>query len=49
LAISGSSVPAPVYLADIAPANRRGALVGLSQVNIVIGILLAYGSKFYVA
>jgi hypothetical protein len=48
LAISGSSVPAPVYLADIAPANRRGALVGLS-VNIVIGILLAYGSKFYVA
>jgi sugar porter (SP) family MFS transporter len=49
IAIGGSSVLAPVYLAEIAPANRRGALVGLFQVNIVIGILLAYGSNFCVA
>ena len=40
---------APVYLAEIAPANRRGALVGLFQLNIVIGILLAYGSNYCVA
>jgi sugar porter (SP) family MFS transporter len=46
IAIGGSSVLAPVYLAEIAPANRRGALVGLFQLNIVIGILLAYGSNF---
>jgi sugar porter (SP) family MFS transporter len=48
IAIGASSVLAPVYLAEIAPANRRGALVGLFQLNIVIGILLAYGSNFLV-
>jgi sugar porter (SP) family MFS transporter len=49
VAIGASSVLAPVYLAEIAPADRRGALVGLFQLNIVIGILLAYGSNFCVA
>jgi sugar porter (SP) family MFS transporter len=49
IAIGGSSVLAPVYLAEIAPAERRGALVGLFQMNIVVGILLAYGSNFCVA
>jgi MFS family permease len=48
IAIGGSSVLAPVYLAEIAPANRRGALVGLFQVNIVIGILLAHSSNLAV-
>jgi MFS family permease len=37
IAIGASSVLAPVYLAEIAPANRRGALVGLFQLNIVVG------------
>ncbi|CAN5492920.1 sugar porter family MFS transporter [soil metagenome] len=46
VAIGGSSVLAPVYMAEIAPARRRGALVGLFQVNIVVGILLAYFSNF---
>ena len=49
LAIGGSSVLAPVYIAEIAPAERRGALVGLFQLNIVLGILLAYCSNFLVA
>jgi sugar porter (SP) family MFS transporter len=49
LAIGASSVLAPVYLAEIAPAKHRGAQVGLFQVNIVIGILLAYASNFCVA
>lgn len=49
LAIGASSVLAPVYLAEIAPAKRRGAQVGLFQLNIVIGILLAYASNFCVA
>jgi sugar porter (SP) family MFS transporter len=42
-------VLAPVYIAEIAPAERRGALVGLFQLNIVLGILLAYCSNFLVA
>jgi sugar porter (SP) family MFS transporter len=49
LAIGGSSVLAPVYIAEIAPAERRGALVGLFQFNVVLGILLAYCSNFVVA
>jgi sugar porter (SP) family MFS transporter len=48
LAIGGSSVLAPVYIAEIAPARRRGALVGLFQFNVVLGILLAYCSNFVV-
>lgn len=46
VAIGGSSVLAPIYMAEISPARRRGALVGLFQVNIVVGILLAYLSNF---
>ncbi len=46
LAIGGSSVLAPVYIAEVSPAKRRGFLVGLFQLNIVIGILVAYVSNF---
>jgi len=46
LAIGASSVLAPVYIAEIAPASRRGALTGLFQFNIVFGILLAFVSNF---
>ncbi len=48
LAIGGSSVLAPVYISEIAPARRRGALVGLFQINIVVGILVAYLSNYLV-
>ncbi|PZR35462.1 sugar porter family MFS transporter [Caulobacter segnis] len=49
LAIGGSSVLAPIYVAEIAPTRRRGALVGLFQLNIVAGILLAYLSNALIA
>src|SRR5689334_6634661 len=48
LAIGASSVLAPVYISEIAPAERRGALTGLFQFNIVLGILLAYASNLVV-
>jgi sugar porter (SP) family MFS transporter len=48
LAIGGSSVLAPVYISEIAPARKRGALVGLFQINIVVGILVAYLSNYLV-
>ena len=48
LAIGGSSVAAPMYIAEIAPAAVRGRLVALSQLNIVIGILVAYLSNWVV-
>jgi sugar porter (SP) family MFS transporter len=49
LGIGGSSVLGPVYIAELAPAKWRGRLVGLFQINIVIGILLAYASNFAIA
>jgi MFS transporter, SP family, arabinose:H+ symporter len=46
LGIGGSSVLGPVYIAELAPAKWRGRMVGLFQINIVIGILLAYASNY---
>lgn len=48
LAIGGSSVLGPMYIAEIAPARWRGRLVGLFQFNVVAGILIAYLSNYLV-
>ena len=45
LGIGGSSVLGPMYIAELAPAQWRGRLVGFFQVNVVVGILLAYISN----
>jgi sugar porter (SP) family MFS transporter len=49
LGIGGSSVLAPMYIAEVAPAKWRGRLVGLFQFNVVFGILLAYFSNYLIA
>lgn len=49
LGIGGSSVLGPVYIAELAPAKWRGRMVGLFQINIVVGILLAYLSNFIIS
>ncbi len=46
LAIGASSVVAPMYIAEIAPARNRGKLVAAFQFNIVFGILMAYLSNY---
>jgi sugar porter (SP) family MFS transporter len=46
LAIGGSSVIVPMYIAEISPADLRGRLVGVFQINIVVGILVAYFSNY---
>jgi len=48
LGIGGSSVLAPVYIAELSPAHWRGRLVGCFQVTIVVGILVAYLSNFLI-
>jgi sugar porter (SP) family MFS transporter len=48
LAIGGSSVLGPMYIAEIAPASWRGRLVGFFQFNIVFGILVAYLSNYLI-
>ncbi|MFN5366889.1 MAG: sugar porter family MFS transporter [Bacteroidota bacterium] len=46
LSIGASSVVAPVYISEIAPPKYRGRMVISFQVNIVVGILLAYVSNY---
>lgn len=46
LGVGASTVAAPTYIAEIAPAKKRGKLVALYQFNIVFGIMVAYLSNF---
>lgn len=42
LAVGGASVTVPVYLAELAPAERRGRLSGRNELAIVVGQFLAF-------
>jgi MFS transporter, SP family, arabinose:H+ symporter len=46
LGVGVSSVVAPLYISEIAPADKRGRLVAMFQFNIVFGILMAYLSNY---
>jgi sugar porter (SP) family MFS transporter len=48
LAIGASSVVAPIYISEIAPAKHRGKLVISFQLNVVLGILIAYISNYFI-
>ncbi|MFF1720468.1 sugar porter family MFS transporter [Streptomyces sviceus] len=49
LAVGGASVTVPVYLAEVSPAERRGALVTRNELMIVSGHLLAFTSNAIIA
>ncbi|HOT73496.1 MAG TPA: sugar porter family MFS transporter [Anaerohalosphaeraceae bacterium] len=49
LAVGGTSVISPMYIAEISPARVRGRLVAITQFNIVLGILLAYLSNWIIS
>jgi sugar porter (SP) family MFS transporter len=44
--VGASSVAAPTYISEIAPAKSRGKMVAMFQFNIVLGILVAYLSNY---
>jgi len=46
LGVGASSVAAPLYISEISPAHARGKLVMLFQLNIVVGIFIAYVSNY---
>jgi MFS transporter, SP family, arabinose:H+ symporter len=46
LGVGASSVAAPMYISEIAPAKSRGRMVAMFQFNVVFGILLAYVSNY---
>lgn len=45
LGVGASTVAAPTYISEIAPAKDRGRLVGFYQFMLVFGILLAFVSN----
>ena len=46
--VGASSVAAPIYISEIAPAEDRGRLVATYQFNIVFGILIAFFSNYLI-
>ena len=49
LGVGLSSIVAPAYISEIAPAQSRGRLVVLYQFQIVFGILIAFVSNYVLA
>ncbi|MFC5921352.1 sugar porter family MFS transporter [Neisseria weixii] len=49
LGVGASTIAAPAYVTEIAPAEKRGRLVAMYQFNIVFGILMAYLSNFIIS
>jgi len=49
LGIGASTIAAPTYIGEIAPAKDRGKMTGLYQFNVVFGILMAYVSNFFIS
>ena len=46
LGVGISTIAAPAYISEIAPAKDRGRLVGLYQLSLVLGILIAFISNY---
>ncbi|CDF78732.1 D-xylose proton-symporter XylE [Formosa agariphila KMM 3901] len=46
LGVGASTIAAPAYISEIAPAKDRGRLVAMYQFNIVFGIMIAYLSNY---
>lgn len=49
IGVGGSSVVAPIYIAEITPARKRGRMVAIVQLNVVTGMLIAYLSNYLIS
>ncbi|MGZ0015772.1 sugar porter family MFS transporter [Yeosuana sp. AK3] len=47
IGIGGAILIAPIYIAEVSPPKLRGSLVSLNQLNIVLGISVAYFSNYF--
>src|SRR3990170_139418 len=47
LGIGCSSVTAPMYISELSPASHRGRFVAMFQFNVVLGILIAFLSNYF--
>ena len=48
LGVGMAILVAPMYIAEIAPRKLRGTLVTFNQLNIVVGISIAYFSNYFI-
>ena len=48
LGVGASLILAPMYIAEISPSDRRGKLVSFNQLNIVVGISVAFFTNFLI-
>jgi SP family arabinose:H+ symporter-like MFS transporter len=48
LGVGASLILAPMYIAEISPSDRRGKLVSFNQLNIVIGISVAFFTNYLI-
>ena len=48
LGVGAALIIAPMYIAEIAPAKSRGRMVSINQLNIVIGISVAFFSNYII-
>ncbi|MFT4604208.1 MAG: SP family arabinose:H+ symporter-like MFS transporter [Rhodothermales bacterium] len=46
--VGASLIIAPMYIAEIAPAHMRGRMVSLNQLNIVLGISVAFFTNYLI-
>lgn len=49
IGVGAASMLSPLYISEIAPADRRGSLVSLYQLGIVLGIIIVYFCNYLVA
>jgi SP family arabinose:H+ symporter-like MFS transporter len=49
IGVGVSTIAAPAYISEIAPANKRGRLVALYQFFLVLGILMAFISNYAIS
>ena len=48
LGVGAAILIAPIYIAEIAPPERRGRLVSFNQLGIVVGISAAFFSNYFI-
>jgi len=48
LAVGAALIIAPMYIAEVAPPDKRGQLVSFNQLNIVLGISIAFFTNYLI-
>ena len=49
IGVGVASMVSPMYIAEIAPAEKRGSLVALNQFAIIFGMLVVYFVNYFIA